>query len=957
MENYILHTGTPQRFDYDPHGSGRFREGSGKNPHQHEDSLKLSVEKLKKQGLTDGEIAKALLGEHAKPGDLKLSVTLEKKRERMANRAKALAIYDEIKDKETGKANISEIARRMFGDPKRESEVRKLLDDTINERQTQYLNTAEMMANRIASVDSKMIDVSSDTELNIGVSLQTKKLAIRELEERGYIYTTVSIKMGNYEKKVKVLADPSMSWVDIQKNKYNVDSIVDFTPDGGITFETVKSPVSIDSKRIYVRYGNDDPSGTDKDGVIELRRNVDDISLNGSTYSQVRIAVDDKGYMKGMAMYSDSVPDGYDVVYNTNKNRGTHLFAEFKGDESVYKPLKEDPDNLFGATIKPITAGGQYNYIGKDGKEHQSVINKVQDEGDWDNWGKTWSAQMVSKQDMPLIKRQIDASILDKKVELEGIRSLTNPVIKQKMLEDFAESCDSNAASLKVRGVKGSQFQVILPVPSLKDNEIYAPNLKPGEQVALIRYPHGGIFEIPVLTVTDKNKEANSVIGKNARDCVGINIKNADKLSGADFDGDTVLVIPLTSTNTKIKYAESLQQLKNFDHKSLYKRPADAEPIKDSTKQKQMGIVTNLITDMTAGGASLSEIAEVVKHSMVVIDCVKHNLDYKQSEKDQHIDYYKRKYQQKETEDGSIKYGGASTIFSRAASKQYVDKRREIADVSKMTDEQKQAYAAGKKVYVDKGDTMRVRKEVKDPSKMTPDELQRYSEGKRVYRDTGKTKMVQEKVKQMYLVDDAMELVRDKTNKKEVAYAEYANTLKSLANRARKEARSMTFESPSPQAKATYREEIESLDRKLRAAMSNNPKERKAQAIMNAVVAEKIKNSSEEIDYEHKQRMRAQELEKARAQLGAKKKLVDITDREWEAIQANAIPQTRLKKILSNTDQDAFKERAMPRNRTSLTASQIILIKQMAKSGQYTNAEIANRLGISPSTVSQTINS
>lgn len=37
--------------------------------------------------------------------------------------------------------------------------------------------------------------------------------------------------------------------------------------------------------------------------------------------------------------------------------------------------------------------------------------------------------------------------------------------------------------------------------------------------------------------------------------------------------------------------------------------------------------VSNLITDMTVEGASLTEIARVVKHSMVVLDAEKHNRD------------------------------------------------------------------------------------------------------------------------------------------------------------------------------------------------------------------------------------------------------------------------------------------------------------------------------------------
>lgn len=46
-----------------------------------------------------------------------------------------------------------------------------------------------------------------------------------------------------------------------------------------------------------------------------------------------------------------------------------------------------------------------------------------------------------------------------------------------------------------------------------------------------------------------------------------------------------------------------------------------------------MGVISNLITDMTLRGADEKELARAVKHSMVVIDAEKHGLDYKRSER------------------------------------------------------------------------------------------------------------------------------------------------------------------------------------------------------------------------------------------------------------------------------------------------------------------------------------
>lgn len=950
MENIICHEGVGHLDNPPGRGSGRYAWGSGENPNQHSRSFKNDVYKLRQDGLTDGEIAKVLIGPHATASDVHTRITIENEKERSGNRARALKLYDECN------GNVSEVARIMFGDPRKESSVRKLLDDTIAERHERYQNTADFLKERIASTPSGVIDVGSDQELYLGVSEQTKKVAIKMLEDEGYTYTWVTIPQAGtkYETTTKVLAAPGMSWSDIQRAKFEIGSIRDFSPDEGKTFWTPEYPSSFDSKRVYIRYG--DEGGKERDGTIELRRGVDEVSLDGPLYSQVRIAVDDKYYMKGMAYYSDDIPAGYDIVYNSNKKRGTKIFPENSKESAVYKLMKDDPDNPFGATIKSpsekdgiVTRGGQHYYIDKNGEKKLSPINKLSDEGDWNDWSKNIASQFLSKQDINLIQKQLDYSILDKKAELESIKNLTNPVIKQKLLEDYAAQCDSNASTLSAKGFKGSAFHVILPVPSLKDNEIYAPNYKNGEQVALVRYPHGGVFEIPVLTVNNKNKNAESILGKNAKDAIGINSHNADILSGADFDGDTALVIPLTSNNIKIKYSPPLRELENFDHKALYKLPDDAPVIKNKTKQTQMGIVTNLITDMTVGGATNSEIAKAVKHSMVVIDSEKHHLDIKQSEKDNDIIQLKKKYQGV-TPKGNVK--GASTILSRASAEVYIDQRKQKR-VSEMTPEELKAHKAGKIIYENTNKMVKESKEIKDPKKMTDAELERYKAGKRVFRDTGKYKHKQETVSQMETVDDAMKLVRDKNNKKEVAYAQYANSLKGLAQEARREARSITFQKASPQAKETYASEVESLNRKLRIAKSNNPKERQAQAMANYISNEKFKDRTKEWDYEHKQRERARALEYARAQLGAKKELVDISDKEWEAIQANAISPTKLKQILANTNQDKFKERSTPKSRLTLSDSEKNLIKQMKKSGQYTNEEIAERLGVSTSTVSR----
>lgn len=954
----LIHTGVAHDSNPPGRGSGRYGWGTGENPGQHQFDFLSEVKVLKKRGLKDADIAKMLLGEHATTTNLRAEIAIQTKKQRQINRAKAIELLDECK------GNVSEVARRMG---KNESSIRSLLDPVIAERTNKYENTAAMLRKRIEESKSGIIDVSKATEFTLGCTDSTKKVAIAMLEKEGYVKSWIQVpQMGtDHKTSIMVLAKqeegetPKDTFARIQKNKFNVSPIQDYTPDEGKTWWVPEFPESMSSKRILIRYA--EQGGKEKDGVIEINPNAIDLSLEGSRYAQVRIAVDGTHYMKGMAIYTtEKLPKGIDVIYNTNKHEGTPK-------EKVFKELKTvklndgteviDKDNPFGALIcSPkekdgvITRGGQHYYVDEKGNKRLSPINKLQDEGDWDTWSRNLSAQFLSKQPLKLIKQQIDLSVANKRAELDEIRNLTNPVIKKKLLEDFAAGCDANAADLSVKGFKNQAFQVLLPIPGLKDTEIYAPNFDDGDVVALVRYPHGGTFEIPVLKVNNKHPEAKRVMA-GASDAVGINTRVAEQLSGADFDGDTALVIPIASNRIAIKSRPYFDELKTFDPKEIYKLPDDAPRMKNRTKQNEMGRVTNLITDMTVQGAKEREIVRAVKHSMVVIDAEKHHLDYKQSAEDNDIKVLKDKYQKEVDPETGKETGGASTIFSRAGSKIRIDQRKEVTDTGKMTSEELERWNKGQKVW--RNTEKKIVERIKDPQKMTSEEFTQYNAGKKVYRTTDKNKL--QEVSRMDTVDDARDLVRDKNNSKEMAYANYANELKGMANEARRESRSIKPTPVSQTAKETYANEVEDLNRKLRIAQSNAPRERQAQIIANSIVSEKFA-SNPDMDYEHRQRERSRALTQARAEVGAKKEPVVITDREWEAIQANAISTTKLTQILNNTDQEAFKMRAMPRTSpSSLSSSQVSLIEAMSSSGMYTQKEIADRLGVSASTVSSVL--
>ena len=704
---------------------------------------------------------------------------------------------------------------------------------------------------------------------------------------------------------IKVICPPGTEHREIYDFD-NVHSVKDYdqilSEDGQKIRPAFQYPESMDSSRLKINYAED--GGIQKDGVIEIRRGVDDLSLGDSHYAQVRIMVDGTHYLKGMAVYSDDLPDGVDVLFNTNKKTGTPM-------TDVLKKIKDDPDNPFGSLIKEH--GGQSYYIDKDGNEKLSLINKRAEEGDWGEWSDHLPSQFLSKQRMTLINKQLGLATADKVAEYDEICALTNPTVKKTLLKSFADDCDSAAVHLQAAALPRQKYQVILPLTTIKDTEVYAPNYKNGEQVALIRYPHGGTFEIPVLTVNNKQPEGKKVLGNTPKDAIGINSKVAERLSGADFDGDTVMVIP-TGGKIKITSTHPLKGLEGFDPKEKYGPDSTTQPYKRmKNTQTEMGKVSNLITDMTLKGATEDELARAVRHSMVVIDAEKHNLDYKRSEQDNGIASLKKKYQGR-VEDGKYKEG-AATLISRAKSEVSVPKRKGSPTINE--DGSLSYKTADDLTYVDK--------------------------------KTGKTKTRTQASTQMAEAKDARTL--SSGTPQEEAYASYANKMKSLANQARKEMVSTGKIPYSASAKAAYQNEVDSLNAKLNVALKNAPRERQAQVIANATVTAKKQANPDMTNAEIK-KANQQALTAARKQVGAERKPVVITDREWEAIQAGAISESKLTQILNNADIDSLRQRATPRATTTLSTAKQNKIASMSASG-YSTSEIAEALGISTSTVSK----
>ena len=201
---------------------------------------------------------------------------------------------------------------------------------------------------------------------------------------------------------------------------------------------------------------------------------------------------------------------------------------------------------------------------------------------------------------------------------------------------------------------------------------------------------------------------------------------------------------------------------------------------------------------------------------------------------------------------------------------------------------------------------------------------------------------------------NALDIASDPKNPlpMELVYATYANNMKALGNKARLSASKIKAEPVSQAARQAYSKEVESLENKLNIALSNAPYERKAQMVANVVLKAKKENNPNMTDSE-KRKKGQQALNAARSRYipEGKKKRISITEKEMEAINANAINSTKLKSILNNADLDSLRMVSMPKKEKGLSDSKIARAKAMLDSGYYTQADVAEQFGISPTTL------
>ena len=1027
MENYLMHEGVAHDENPPGRGSGRYPFGSGNRPHQHSWDLKDRYYKLKALGMSEKDIA-AAMGYTKKEWDKEKQEWVEGGHIAKLRAEKEIAIanvnadkYEEVMwyynhiDPKTGKPyKRAEIARIMGIN---ESSVRSIENTKSAVEDNQLFRAAEQL--KSISEEKGFLDISKGAELTLGVSPDRMNSVVEVLKNEGYSVQNINIPQASNPNRyttMTVLCPPGMEGQAF-KHRFDIKSVEDISGiDNVATQKGWQEPVPVNLDRVKILY--DENGGSAKDGMIEIRAKLDakgnpipaceDLSLGNARYGQVRIAVDcgkdGIRYIKGMAVYNPDLPEGKDILVNSNKSI----------DDGVKKALKDydaGSPNPFGATVVQTyikDKDGKEVIDPKTGKPKLSSIQFVGSptddnhdmhvEGSWGDWSRNLPAQFLAKQSLPLVKQQLKLKTLDYESQYKDILSMNNVTVKKKLLIDYADACDGAAVDLKAAPLPGQGVHVIMQSNTLKDNEIFAPNFPNGTMVALVRFPHTGPFEIPVATVNNNDKESIRQIGKNAKDAICITNAAANKLSGADFDGDTCIVIPMTRKNKEggfdkivnIKSMDALPGLKDFNPTAEYgeKRYPNTKYHKMTAKEKgiEMGVVSNMITDMYAKGCEdFDHLERAVKYSMVVIDAEKHKLNYRQAYKDYGIEELKDIYQH--NSDGSH---GASSLLSRSKSTKEVPIRSERYLIDPETGEKNyltpnktskaervrvKVEAPAEYRWIDDNGRAHKSKYLKDENgkdiyatvggKIKQDKTGNYyydrgtgKDAKEIYVNTGNTKPIMQKIPKMEYYKDARQLLSDNPNEIEKTYADYANHMKAMANQARKEYKRLQIEEKQkidPVARKQYASEVASLEAKLTEADKNRPRERMAQLLTNSRVNAALADDPEKYDSaEEKKKLRGQVLKQARIDCGAQKQRVTFTDAEWEAIQKHAIGETKLMKLLDNADSEEYTARALPRE-SRISDSKKALVQAYYSAG-YSYEQIAAMTGVSQGSISGIVN-
>ena len=334
-QDILCHYGMPRR-------SGRYPWGSGKEPYQHSGDFLNRVQSMKRDGFTytDPKDGKTYSGDAAIYKYFGMSSTEYRMQKELANIERRSLTIDKIHSLQDDGLGINEIARRLG---KNESTIRSLLNTESEAKMREVENTANFLKEQADKYG--MVDVGKGVEYGLNVSRTKMDTALYKLTGEGYEVRSNSIPQINNPNKnttQQILCRPGTPKGDIYDfDKIHIMQKDYISDDDGATYRPrYVYPKSMDSSRIMVNYATPDgKGGALKDGVVEIRRGVEDLDLRGSHYSQVRILVDGTHYIKGMAVYADDLPDGVDIRFNTNKLKGTPMCGDDKNN-TVFKKIR-----------------------------------------------------------------------------------------------------------------------------------------------------------------------------------------------------------------------------------------------------------------------------------------------------------------------------------------------------------------------------------------------------------------------------------------------------------------------------------------------------------------------------------------------------------------------------------------------------------------------------------------
>ena len=400
-EEDLLHYGTPRH-------SGRYPWGSGEdivdNPPRNPTFLD-DVKSLKAQGWSEPDIAKSF-------GMSTTELRAEKSRAKNEKKQADITMAQRLKDKGY---STSAVARRM-GIP--ESTARSLLAPGAKDKADVVTSTADMLKKQVA--EKTYVDIGTGVEQHIGVTESSLDTSVAQLRNEGYQVHKVKVpQLGTgLDTTRKVLCPPGTTQKDVFLNRDKIQLINNFSDDGGRNFYGLHDPLQINPKRVQVVYRED--GGAEADGMIYVRPGVKDVELGGKKYAQVRVAVGDGHYLKGMAMHKDDLPNGVDLQFHTSKSdTGNKLDA--------MKPITGDANNPFGSLIDRQILDESHTKV-------TSAMNIVNEEGQWEKWSRSLSSQMLSKQSPALAKTQLDMTYEQRINTHKEIMALTNPTVRKKLL-------------------------------------------------------------------------------------------------------------------------------------------------------------------------------------------------------------------------------------------------------------------------------------------------------------------------------------------------------------------------------------------------------------------------------------------------------------------------------------------------------------------------------------------